>query len=282
MAENKQPLGLLFDIGGVCVSALTPMPIQKRETNNIQVVSPFQAILDYELAQNIPPGWVNFSISRTSPHGSWHKLERGEIKIDADFFTNFNKDLRSPELWKQFNARLRQNKAHGTVAAATLPPMPEVDAEWLFWEMMRISRTPDPYMFPALKKLRESGKFVVGALSNTVIYPEGHPYNEDTIGLKSQFDFFISSAHSGLRKPDPKIYEVALKEIDELAKKKGIGGASASDVVFFDDIGENLKAAKKAGMRTVKVTLGKSQDAVRELEKFTGLELLETKDKAKL
>ncbi|OJJ80938.1 HAD family hydrolase [Aspergillus glaucus CBS 516.65] len=263
MAENKQPVGLLFDIGGVCV------------------VSPFQAILDYELAQNIPPGWVNFSISRTSPHGSWHKLERGEIKMDADFFANFNKDLRRPDLWEQFSARLRQNKAHGT-AAATFPPMPEVDAEWLFWEMMRISRTPDPYMFPALKKLRESGKFVVGALSNTVIYPEGHAYNEDAIGLRSQFDFFISSAHTGLRKPDPKIYEAALKEMDALAKKKGIRGAGASDVVFFDDIGENLKAAKKAGMRTVKVTLGKTQDAVRELEKITGIDLLEAQDKARL
>lgn len=274
-------MGLLFDIGGVCVSTQPSTPIKRKTANNTQVVSPFQAILDYELAQNIPPGWVNFSISRTSPHGSWHKLERGEIKMDADFFTNFNKDLRRPDLWEQFNARLRQNKVHGT-AAATLPPMPEVDAEWLFWEMMRISRTPDPYMFPALKKLKDSGKFVVGALSNTVIYPEGHAYNEDAIGLKSQFDFFISSAHTGLRKPDPNIYEAALKEMDASAKKKGIGGASASDIVFFDDIGENLKAAKKAGMRTVKVTLGKTQNAVRELEKITGLELLEAQEKARL
>ncbi|KAL2006402.1 hypothetical protein VTN00DRAFT_9070 [Thermoascus crustaceus] len=263
MVEDKRPLALLFDIGGVCV------------------VSPFQAILDYEIANNIPPGWVNYSISRTSPNGSWHKLERGEIKMDANFFAAFNKDLRDPTLWKQFHERLRQKQGLGV--GATLPPLPEVDAEWLFWEMMRISRSPDPYMFPALKKLRASGQFVMGALSNTTIFPDGHPYNEeDPTGVKAQFDFFISSAHTGLRKPDPRIYELALKEIDKVARRREIEGLTASDVLFLDDIGENLKAAKKAGMRTLKVTLGRTQEAVKELERTTGLQLLESEDKAKL
>ncbi|RJE22415.1 epoxide hydrolase [Aspergillus sclerotialis] len=263
MAENKRPIGLLFDIGGVCVA------------------SPFQAILDYELANNIPPGWINFSISRTSPNGSWHKLERGEIKMDADFFAGFNRDLKIPELWKQFNERALKKKAPNSTVS-TLPPLPELDAEWLFWEMMRISRTADPYMFPALKKLRESGQFILGALSNTTIFPEGHEFNSDVSGVKSQFDFFISSAHTGLRKPDPKIYEVAIKEMDVLAKKKGLKGISPSDIVFLDDIGQNLKGAKNAGMRTIKVNLGKTQDAVKELEKVTGLSLLDGQDKARL
>ncbi|KAK1146455.1 hypothetical protein N8T08_002881 [Aspergillus melleus] len=261
MTDNQPPLGLLFDIGGVCV------------------VSPFQAILDYEIANNIPTGWVNFSISRTSPNGSWHKLERGEIKLDADFFTAFNSDLKNPELWRKYHeTHLRKP----TGDASLLPPLPELDAEWLFWEMMRISREPDPYMFPALRKLKESGKFVLGALSNTVRFPDGHPYNNDTAKIRAPFDFFISSAHTGLRKPDPKIYAAAVNEMDAMAKKKGMKGASASDIVFFDDIGENLKGAKKAGMRTVKVNLGKTQDAVRELEKITGLQLLDNQDKAKL
>ncbi|KAJ5361406.1 hypothetical protein N7541_002250 [Penicillium brevicompactum] len=253
MAETKRPVGLLFDIGGVCV------------------VSPFQAILDYELAQNIPPGWVNFSISRTSPNGSWHKLERGDIEMNAEFFAGFNADLRNPDLWKQFHEQLQ--KKQGTSDAA-IPPLPTVDAEWLFWEMMRISRTPDRYMYPALKKLRESGQFLMGALSNTVIFPEGHEYN-NTTDVKKQFDFFISSAHTGLRKPDSKIYQVALQEMDSLAKQRGLPGTNPNDIVFFDDIGENLKGAKAAGMRTVKVTLGKTEDAVKELEKLTGLQLLD-------
>ncbi|KAA8651825.1 uncharacterized protein ATNIH1004_000723 [Aspergillus tanneri] len=243
------------------------------------VVSPFQAILDYEIANKIPTGWVNFSISRTSPNGSWHKLERGEIKVDADFFTAFNRDLKNPDLWKQFHERHQKMQ---TTASSALPPLPELDAEWLFWEMMRTSREPDPYMFPALRKLKESGEFILGALSNTVPFPEGHPYNKDANSIRAPFDFFISSAHTGLRKPDPKIYNVALEEMNTLAKKRGIYGFRSSDVVFFDDIGENLKGAKNAGMRTVKVTLGRTQDAVKELERITGLQLLDYEGKARL
>lgn len=216
---------------------------------------------------------MNFSISKTSPNGSWHKLERGEITLDSDFFASFNQDLRNPELWKQFHDQLRKGK--GATGTVSIPPLPQVDAEWLFWEMMRISRTPDPYMFPALKKIRESGKYLMGALSNTTKFPEAHPYNNDTTGVKSQFDFFISSAHTGLRKPDPKIYELALQEMDSLAKKRGLVGIQPADIVFFDDIGENCKAASKTGMRTVKVTLGKTKIAVKELEQLTGLRLIE-------
>ncbi|RAK71659.1 60S ribosomal uL18 domain-containing protein [Aspergillus fijiensis CBS 313.89] len=253
MSDNQRPRGLLFDIGGVCV------------------LSPFQAILDYELAHNIPPGWVNFSISRTAPNGSWHRLERGDIKMDADFFAGFQNDLQSPSLWKQFQEKIRGENPTGTQSPS--PPVPKLDAEFLFWEMMRVSRTPDPHMFPALKKLKESGQFILGALSNTVIFPDGHPYNRDLDERKSQFDFFISSAHTGLRKPDQKIYEAALRDMNRIAKEKGQGEVHAVDVVFLDDIGENLKGAKKAGMRTLKVNLGRTQDAVRELEKMTGLQL---------
>ncbi|KAL1883440.1 60S ribosomal protein L5 [Paecilomyces lecythidis] len=264
MTENKRPLALLFDIGGVCVA------------------SPFQAILDYERANNIPVGWVNFAISRTSPNGSWHKLERGEIKLDADFFAAFNRDLRHPKLWQQFHERLQKRKQPENTST-TVPPLPKIDAESLFWEMMRVSRTPDPYMFPALKKLKASGQFLIGALSNTVIFPDGHPYNEDEPnGVKAQFDFFVSSAHTGLRKPDPNIYAFALKEVNRVAKARGVQNVAPSDVLFLDDIGENLKAAKKAGIRTLKVVLGKTQDTVRELEQITGLKLLESEEKARL
>jgi hypothetical protein len=37
--------------------------------------------------------------------------------------------------------------------------------------MMDGSRAPDPWMFPALKKLKASGKHILAALSNTMIYP---------------------------------------------------------------------------------------------------------------
>jgi FMN phosphatase YigB (HAD superfamily) len=47
----------------------------------------------------------------------------------------------------------------------------------------------------------------------------------------------------------------------------------ADEVVFLDDIGENLKAARAAGLRTIRVPLGRAYEAVEELEKVTGLAL---------
>ncbi|KAH0545120.1 hypothetical protein FGG08_000732 [Glutinoglossum americanum] len=274
MALGKQPKALLFDIGGVCVG------------------SPFQAILDYEAAHNIPSGWINFSISRPAPNGTWHRLERGEIKLDAHFFEGFSQDLRSKESWREFCDIRGKNQSptHGvdaTSAADSLPPPPDIDGEWLFWEMMRVASDPDPFMYPALKKLKASGQFLIAALSNTVIFPENHAYSKGIADeVRSQFDVFISSAHVGLRKPDPQIYLYAVEKMDgyvrekarvdgSLAKELGRDiGIATSDVIFLDDIGANLKTAKMVGMGTIKVQLGNVVDAVKELEKVTGLELL--------
>ena len=256
-----------------------------------------QAILDYETLHDIPPGWVNFSISRTAPDGAWHRLERGEIKMDADFFAGFTQDLHHERLWRDFYTRSRKTSEEVGVASATgaesaIPPVPQIDAEWLFWEMMRVSRTPDPWMVPALKKLKASRQFLLGALSNAYIFPDGHPYNERAEDdVRSLFDVFISSAHVGLRKPDPSIYELAVRELDRYATDqasqmgdglKWVTGVKAQDVVFLDDIGTNLRTAKQLGMRTIRVQLGKSLDAVRELENITGLALIEGGSKAKL
>ncbi|OJD26198.1 hypothetical protein ACJ73_02429 [Blastomyces percursus] len=266
MAGNKRPKGLLFDVGGVCV------------------VSPFQAILDYEIANNIPIGWINYSIQHTSPDGAWHKVERGEVTLDEIFFQEFNSDFQHQHLWKAFHA-LQQSKnkqsSSSSSQSSPLPPLPKVDAEYLFWEMMRVARSPDPYMFPALRKLQASGQFILGALSNTTILPADNPVGPP-VDVKQFFDFFVSSAHVGLRKPDPKIYALALKEMNDAAKRKGLPPVEPDDIVFLDDIGINLKFAKKAGFRTIKVDLGKSRVAVRELEKMVGLELLEGDGRAKL
>jgi len=164
--------------------------------------------------------------------------------------------------------------------------MPKVDGEWLFNDMMRASRSPDPWMVPALQNLKASGQFMLMALSNTVIFPRGHPLfqeDSDENPIKRLFDVFISSAHVGLRKPDPRIYQLALKQADEFAKTNAdsergrkLGwenGVRPQDIVFLDDIGENLKAAKREGFGTIKVSLGRAFEAVDELEKITGLNL---------
>jgi len=267
------PKVVLFDIGGVCV------------------ISPFRAILDYENKNNIPPGWINHSISASGPDGSWALLERGEIPLDDTFYKSFQADLSNESRWRTYYAkhlsktRKESGSAGAEEAAFQAPAVPFMDAEWLYWEMMRISRTPDPHMFPALKNLRKeadkTGRLIVAALSNTSIFPEGHEFRDPNTPegkihaeLRAQFDLFVSSAHVGMRKPDRNIYEHTIKELDKLARSRGDGdGIKAGDILFLDDIGANLKAAKAVGMRTIKVVLEQTESAVKELEEATGLAL---------
>lgn len=266
----------------------------KAAEHSHQVISPFQAILDYERSKNIPPGWVNHCISATSPNGSWQRIERGEIPLDAAFFAEFKRDLTDEKRWRAFYTKhlARQRKENASDEAAySIPPTPDIDAEWLYWEMMRVARQPDPHMFPALQKLRAAadaskGQLVLAAMSNTSHFPEGHAFNDvstpegkQNAELKGLFDVFVSSAHVGMRKPAEDIYFYTLGRVAEFVRQKGWSeeGVRMEDVVFLDDIGGNLKTGRKVGMATVKVVLGKTEDAVQELEKITGLSLADEK-----
>ncbi len=244
----------------------------------MQVVSPFQGIVDYENAHGIPSGYINYSISKTSPNGTWHQLERGEIELDADYYRRLKADLENEERWRDYHRKLAT--APKSAAGASMEPstavtehhpVPDIDAEKLFWAMMSGSRHPDRYMFAALQKLKASGRFTLAALSNTVIFPPGSPLADSAEGdVRRIFDVFVSSAHVGLRKPDPRIYEHTMEKLRE---KLG-PDLQAGEVLFLDDIGENLKAARALGMRTIKVMLGRTDMAVKELERILDMDLL--------
>lgn len=266
------------------------------------MISPFQAILDYEKENNIPIGYVNYAIQK-GPHdtGAWQLIERGEVELNDDWFALFKKQLSGPEIWREYLAKLAKQESLGggqAIDGGKPPSVPSIDAKKLFWRMMKISREPDPYMYPALRKLKESGRFVLGAFSNNVTFPtdilddEGilftkelqhrphpNPHANDPTDMTTNFDIFLGSAAVGVRKPDPEAYKLATREMDKIAQKKGMGRVTEGDVLFLDDIGINLKFAKKTGLRTIKVNLGQTKDAVKELEEATGLRLLDEKAK---
>ncbi|RMZ70708.1 HAD-superfamily hydrolase subfamily IA variant 3 [Pyrenophora seminiperda CCB06] len=280
-SPSKPPKAILFDIGGVVLK------------------SPFQAILDYEIENKIPIGYINYAIQK-GPHdtGAWQLIERGEVELNDDWFASFKRQLSREEVWSEYMQRLAQQESAAgggqAVAGGGKPTaVPSMDAKKLFWRMMKLSRAPDPYMYPALRKLGQSGKFVLGAFSNNITFPPGirddegelytkqvihppapNPYANDSGDITKCFDIFLGSAAVGVRKPDPKAYKLAVREMDEIAKQRGMGGVTAGETVFLDDIGINLKFAKKTGLRTIKVDLGKTRDAVLELEKAVGIPLL--------
>jgi epoxide hydrolase-like predicted phosphatase len=113
-------------------------------------------------------------------------------------------------------------------------------------------------MIEAIRRLRSSG-LKVAALTNNWVSSDGQ--YERMTGLRAEFDVFVESCRVGLRKPDPRIYELVCSEL----------GVQPSQVVFLDDIGQNLKAARQLGMATIKVSA--PAEALLELERTLGLNL---------
>lgn len=221
------------------------------------------AISEYERALSLPTGYINFAISAGAPTGAWQRLERNEIPLDMAFFAAFARDIRSPTAWRRFH------DAKSLPVTAAAPPL--VDGEALFWRMMAKGQTRDTVVMNAVRRLRKAG-VKVGALTNDYRYPDEHPYLEGKDELKREFDVWVSSAESGMRKPEEGVYREAMR----LA-----GVEDGGQVAFLDDIGVNLKAAAGLGWKTVKVSIGKSREAVEELERVVGLKLLDEEEGTK-
>ena len=74
------------------------------------------------------------------------------------------------------------------------------------------------------------------------------------------FDVIVESSVEGVRKPQPRIYQIACERL----------GVAPQRTVFLDDLGINLKPARAMGMTTIKVVA--EEQALRELSAATGLE----------
>jgi len=77
------------------------------------------------------------------------------------------------------------------------------------------------------------------------------------------FDVVIESSKAGVRKPDPRFYEMACEQLE----------IEPSEAVFLDDLGINLKPARAMGMTTIKVV--DPDTALAELEEAVGFPVKE-------
>ncbi len=193
--------------------------------------SPLHAIARFERASGIPAGFVNRVVVETGPTGAWSRLERGELRVEA-WIPEFERDCRA---------------AGQTLSAARM------------MEEIRAASEPRPAMLAAIRAIRARG-LRVGALTNNWVADEPA---DSRLGneLRALFDAFVESALVGLRKPDPRIYTHACREL----------GVAPAEAVFLDDIGANLKAARALGMRTIKVETPEA--ALAELEQALGFAL---------
>jgi putative hydrolase of the HAD superfamily len=77
------------------------------------------------------------------------------------------------------------------------------------------------------------------------------------------FDVIVESSKLGLRKPEPRFYELACEALD----------VTPPECVFLDDLGINLKPARAMGMATIKVE--SPAQALTELGSLLGIALLD-------
>jgi putative hydrolase of the HAD superfamily len=89
-----------------------------------------------------------------------------------------------------------------------------------------------------------SGLSAQGKYRNVMLNNESRELNDfriEKFGMRRMFDFYLSSCYIGLRKPDAKMFLMAIETTQTRGKQ----------TVFIDDRESNVEAAREAGMQAV-------------------------------
>jgi putative hydrolase of the HAD superfamily len=181
--------------------------------------SPFEAFNRLEAAMGLPQDVIRRINALNPDSNAWAQFERAEI--DATAFDR----LFAAE------AELLGSTVRGADVLAVL------------------SGDIRPRMVAALDALKKAG-FKLGCITNNVPSGKGPGMAENAAKAKAisaimtRFDHVIESSKAGVRKPDPRIYQLMCDALD----------VSATACVYLDDLGINCKPAATLGMVAIKVT----------------------------
>lgn len=196
--------------------------------------SPFEAFNRYEASRGIPLDHIR-TVNANNPHeNAWALFERSEIDA-AGFDRMFAAESRA----------LGQN-----VRGADVLPLLSGDIR--------------PGMVAALRTCKQ--RFKVGCITNNVMTGSGAGMASTSekaaaVGeIMLMFDAVIESSKVGVRKPDPRIYQMMCELL----------AVAPSSCVYLDDLGINCKPAAQLGMTAIKVE--NEAQALAALAKATGLE----------
>src|ERR1700680_3058750 len=198
----------------------------------VLTTSPFDAFERFENERGLPAGIIRRTNATNHWENAWAKFERAEVDIEA-----FDR----------------------LFAAESLALGAEVRGKDV---LPLLSGDLRPEMVAAFRRI--AAKFKTGCITNNL--------PADAIGslggrsiyvaeVMALFDHVIESAKIGLRKPDPRIYQMMVEALH----------ADPNACVYLDDLGVNLKPARAMGMTTIKVV--DASQAIAELEATTGLAL---------
>jgi putative hydrolase of the HAD superfamily len=184
----------------------------------VVTTSPFEAFNRMEAERGLPHNFVR-SINAADPDtNAWAQFERAEITA-AEFDAVF--------------AAEAQARGHD---------LPGADV------IKCLSGDVRPRVVAAMDALKTAG-FRLGCITNNVPSGEG-PGMAHGLGKAAQvadamarFEHIIESSKVGVRKPDPRIYQMMCDML----------GVAAADCVYLDDLGVNCKPASVLGMHAIKV-----------------------------
>ena len=190
--------------------------------------SPFESFARLEAERGLPSGFIRTVNSTDPDDNAWAQLERGEVDVDT-----------FGALWSA-EARALGHDVDGRQVL-----------EMLAGEIR-------PQMVAAIRTCSSSYK--TACLTNNFARAES-VVSEEVASIYALFDAVLESRVLGVRKPDPRFYELACERL----------GVFPEECVFLDDLGVNLKPARALGMHTIKVT--DPAQALDELGRLVGLAL---------
>ncbi|MEP7114939.1 MAG: HAD-IA family hydrolase [Ilumatobacteraceae bacterium] len=184
------------------------------------LTSPFEAFRRYEVGHGLPRDFIR-SVNTTNAHANaWALLERSQITVDE-----------FDELFA-----IESNSLGHRVPGADVLSLVAGDVR--------------PEMVAMLDRVKEAG-YRVACLTNNVVGGDGafgvsprETRAMEIAGIMDRFDVIVESSKVGVRKPEPRFYEIACELLH----------VSPLECVFLDDLGINLKPAAAMGMTTIKVT----------------------------
>ncbi|MGB3318845.1 MAG: HAD-IA family hydrolase [Sphingopyxis granuli] len=183
--------------------------------------SPFEAFNRLEDERGLPRDFVRRVNAADPDSNAWAKFERAEI--DAATF-----DRLFAEEASRFGHALEGEAVLAVLAGAVRPAM-----------------------VAALDTLKASG-ITIGCITNNVPSGRGagmarsEEMAREVAAIMARFDHVIESSKVGVRKPDPRIYQMMCEALD----------VAPAACVYLDDLGINCKPAAALGMHAIKVTSG--------------------------
>ncbi len=199
--------------------------------------SPFEAFNDYEQEVGLPVDTIR-RVNATNPHSNaWARFERGEL-TPAEFVPVFESEARA--LGHDIDARRVLASLRGTLRPAMVEALRRCGAVFKTAMLTNNFRPPD-------------GQSGVDAMVDGA--------GESLAQVHSLFDEIVESSVIGVRKPEPRFYEIACEQL----------GVEPHQCVFLDDLGINLKPARQMGMTTIKVV--EPLAALVQLEAALGIDL---------